>query len=549
MVVKNVSIIAIQEKYLDIITKQIKKVIGDKVKVNSITVKDMQLHTVSEDDIVVISNNLISGLVNQMIPKACSVVIAERDINYMNTQELLNLPAGQQILVVNDTKSNSDETVQSLRETVFEHNYQAYLPIETIPKSIDYIVTPGEQHLLPKGLSNVIDIGARLLDFNTIEEIVSLLAINYEKSQIVRRYIKACVSLSTNNNNEVNDMKNDHNVAEYHFEDMISISDKMNEMVQLARSYSMNESIKHIHVEGAPGTGKSMFAQAIHNLSDRSTLPFISINSTSEDFNNIEKVLLGSISEREGHDSYGALEFEEKGTICIENIENLSLTVQKNIFQVLKEDAFEARVITTSSRSYKELFDKDLIDSNLLSENLLEVPSLSERMEDMAPLIDNIKQRIQRNDISFTNEVMAFFRRYDWENNVKELYNVITYLSLLEENPIRMNFLPYYLRSKADEQKFKDFDENNEIISKIEEHGFLGESIEILNTFYEGKKKYTSYGRYALKERLEEKGLSLSEQQLRARLEVLQKLDLTIVRQGRAGTTISRKGERFIETI
>lgn len=79
----------------------------------------------------------------------------------------------------------------------------------------------------------------------------------------------------------------------------------------------------------------------------------------------------------------------------------------------------------------------------------------------------------------------------------------------------------------------------------MENRGFLNESIEILTVFKEGKEKYHSFGRKALKQHLEEKGLRFSEQQLRIRLEKLQKLGLTIVRQGRAGSTISPKVRHF----
>lgn len=541
MIARKVHIIAIQERYLDTITKQVKEILGDKIIIHSITVKDLQSNIVTSADIVVISNSQIKGLVKQLIPDDCPIIIAKRDINYTNTSELLNLPPGQEILVVNDNKRNAQETVQSLRETVFEHNYQAYLPEEAIPKTIDYIVTPGEQHLLPQGLSNVIDIGARLLDISAFEEIVGLLEIDYPKSQIVKRYFKACVSLSGNNNNGKNNNKDIRNIAQYHFQDIISNSKTMKESVQFAKRYSMDNSVNYIHIEGEQGTGKSMFAQAVHNYSDKSEQPFMSINC-AKDFDGIEKVLFGSVNQK------GPFELTKYGTVCIEEIDELPLSVQERLFSKLP--SFQCRVISTNSKDCQELVEKGLFHPdlfNLFSKSLLKVPALSQRMEDLLPLIDNIKQRINRSDITFTNEVIEFFKKYNWEGNVKELYNVITYLSLLEEDPIGMEFLPFHLRSRADEQKFKNSDVNNTIISKIEKRGFLDESIEILSAFYEGKKEHISYGRNALKKRLEEKGLNLSEQQLRMRLEVLQELGLTIVRQGRAGSTISRKGEEFID--
>ncbi|WP_164215282.1 sigma 54-interacting transcriptional regulator [Virgibacillus sp. YIM 98842] len=558
MELRKVNIIAIQERYLDIITKQVKEILGDKIIINSITVKDLQKNTVTNEDIVVISNSQIKGLVTQLIPENCPIVIAKRDINYTNTKKLLNLPPGQQILVVNDNKSNTEETVQSLKEIVFEHNYQAYVPEETISNTVDYIVTPGEQHLLPKSLSNVIDIGYRLLSISTFEEIIDLLEINYQRTQIIKRYFKACVSLSGNGVTQTNNNKDIRNVAQYHFEDIIAVSNPMKDAVALAKKYSRNETISHIHIDGETGTGKSMFAQAIHNYSNLAELPFISTSCVSKPFDHVEKELFGSEIDEEI--SYGLFELAKYGTVCIKDVWDLPLSLQKRLYQVLKTGEFsrlasseviplQSRVITTSSKNSREL-EKGLICSDLyrlLTKYSLEVPALAERLEDFSSLIDNIKQRINRSDILFTNEVIDYLKSHDWERNVKELYNVITYLAFLEEAPIGMDSLPFYLRSKANEKKFNDIEIHTKIISKIEEHGFLDESIEILNTFYEGKKVYNSYGRKALKKHLEKKGLSLSEQQLRMRLEVLQELDLTIVRQGRAGTTISRKGEEFLK--
>ncbi|WP_188455803.1 sigma 54-interacting transcriptional regulator [Virgibacillus oceani] len=562
MKARNVNIIAIQERYLDIITKQIKEVLGDTINIHPITVKDLQSDTVKSGDMVVISSSQIKGLVTQLIPNDCPCIVAKRDINYMNTKKLLNLPPGQELLVVNDNKMNAEETVQSLRETIFEHNYVAYTPEDNIPQSINYIVTPGERQLLPRGLTNVIDIGPRLLDISTFEKIVKLLDINYPISQIVKRYFKACVSLSGRNKEEIQSNKDIRNVAQYYFEDIISVSKSMKETVQLAKCYSEDSHAIHIHIEGEPGTGKSMFAQAIHNYSTNAERSFISINCSSSDFNTIEKLLFGS---EEGEEiSYGLFELAENGTVCIEEIGELPLSIQKQLFHVLEKGkfrrlsgselhSFHCRVITTSSISCKKLVEKELFRRDLyelLAKYSLNIPALSERKDDLLPLIHNVKKRIKRNDIEFTNEVIEFFKEYNWDNNVKHLYNVITYLAFLNGDHIGIESLPFHLRSNYDQQKFNTvFEANNnvnKIIAEIEKHGFLDENIKILDAFYEGKKERISYGRKALKVYLEKKGLILSEQQLRMRLEVLQDLGLIIVRQGRAGSTISRQGEEFL---
>lgn len=85
------------------------------------------------------------------------------------------------------------------------------------------------------------------------------------------------------------------------------------------------------------------------------------------------------------------------------------------------------------------------------------------------------------------------------------------------------------------------------IINDIETHGFLSESISLLQIYKSGKDKNESYGRRRIKEILLDEQYKLTDQQLRLRIELLNKLGLLIVRKGRAGTTISAKGERFLK--
>lgn len=87
------------------------------------------------------------------------------------------------------------------------------------------------------------------------------------------------------------------------------------------------------------------------------------------------------------------------------------------------------------------------------------------------------------------------------------------------------------------------------INTKIEEHGFLAESLKILELYIEGKRKLQTFGRLRLKEKLEQHAIRLSEQKLRRRLEVLQELGLLMARQGRAGTMITALGEEYYEMV
>lgn len=557
---KRLIIISIQEKYLTIISKQMREILGDEMEILAVTVKDLSRNTVSEKDVVLISHYEIMGVVNQLVPEDCPIVVARREVNYTNTTQLTKLPPGQKILVVNDSKKNTVETVESLRDIVFEHEYIAYDPEKTTSSSYDHIVTPGERHLLPKELPNVIDIGWRLLDISTIEEIVRLLDIDYQQSKIVKRYLKACVSLAREQRQKPigRDIRN---LAQYEFSDIITESEVMERVVNQAKRLAKEEDVGYIHIQGKTGTGKSMLAEAIHNYSEKANKPFLNINCAVKTFDEVMKELFGF--EEEGEISLGLFEMAGNGTVCIKEVNELPLSFQQSLYDVLVSRKFsriggsetiplKVRVITTSSKDLGELKEQGYLLEELyelMKTTTLHLPPLVERKEDFDALLENIKQRIDRTDIEFSKEALDYLKSYSWEGNVRELFNVITYVSLIEEPPIQISSLPFELRFKVENKKQTEREQHQEIIDKIEQHGFLNESIAILKIFYNGKTERTSYGRYALKKFLEEKGIVLSEQQLRARLNVLRDLGLILVRKGRAGSTITRKGESFLRNM
>ncbi len=87
------------------------------------------------------------------------------------------------------------------------------------------------------------------------------------------------------------------------------------------------------------------------------------------------------------------------------------------------------------------------------------------------------------------------------------------------------------------------------LVAAIEKHGFLSESLAILSIYAAGKQASRSFGRSHVRRELRDKGIHLSQQQLRLRLERLDRMGLLRVRLGRAGTTISRHGEQFLRAM
>ncbi|HEX5564945.1 MAG TPA: winged-helix domain-containing protein [Sporosarcina sp.] len=194
-----IHIISIQEGYLTIISEQLELIFGDKATISKLVVKDLDGDSIAEEDIVVLSRSILMGVIRPFIPKDCKTIIAHREVNIANTKRLIDLPAGQKLLVVNDTLENAQETLDSLMNIFFTHTYYVgdeNNPDQTIPEDIDYIVTPGEMEFVPSRFSNVIDIGDRLLSYGTVWEIAEALEAGFTHEQLVNRYVKSQVSLA-----------------------------------------------------------------------------------------------------------------------------------------------------------------------------------------------------------------------------------------------------------------------------------------------------------------------------------------------------------------
>lgn len=197
---------------------------------------------------------------------------------------------------------------------------------------------------------------------------------------------------------------------------------------------------------GETGTGKELFARAIHNTSPRKDRPLIRINCATLPTNLIESELFGH--ERgaftSAHDrQIGRFELADNATIFLDEIGELPLELQSKLLRVLQEGEFErlggaetikvdVRVIAATNRDLEEdvkngLFRKDLWYR--LNVFPITAPPLRERKEDIAQLVRYFTDRFshkQRKNISLIpTSVMENLENYYWPGNVRELENVI----------------------------------------------------------------------------------------------------------------------------
>lgn len=197
---------------------------------------------------------------------------------------------------------------------------------------------------------------------------------------------------------------------------------------------------------GETGTGKELFARAIHARSNRSSRPLIRVNcaalpstlAESELFGHERGAFTGAVGKR-----IGRFELADQGTIFLDEVADLSLEVQAKLLRVLQEREFErlgsektrsvdVRVLAATSKDLDGAVDEGAFRSDLyyrLRVVPVEVPPLRERPEDVPILvwhfIEKARERHGKKVTDVPRELMEALVAYDWPGNVRELENVI----------------------------------------------------------------------------------------------------------------------------
>lgn len=244
--------------------------------------------------------------------------------------------------------------------------------------------------------------------------------------------------------------------ARFHFKDIIGRCPSMRSALDLAERASRKSNT--ILLEGESGTGKEIFAQAIHNNSDRKNGPFVAINCgaipreliSSELFGYLEGSFTGA--RKEGRP--GKFELANGGTILLDEVAEMPLEQQVNLLRVLqertvtrigsiKEIPLDVTIICATNKDLKlevmrNNFRQDLYYRlNVIS---VKIPPLRERLEDIPFLADffisSMSSAGPKSRIVVKPEVMECFRQYNWPGNVRELQNVIEKMLLYCEDGI-----------------------------------------------------------------------------------------------------------------
>jgi PAS domain S-box-containing protein len=253
------------------------------------------------------------------------------------------------------------------------------------------------------------------------------------------------------------------------FQDVISKSKEMQRLFGILEQVSESEAT--ILLEGESGTGKGLFAKAIHALSPRKKGPLITVNCGSLPDTLLESELFGY--EKGAHstafkDKPGRLALAEGGTLFLDEIGDISPALQIRLLRVLQDKVYEplgsakslkanVRIVAATNKSLDGLVNEGKFRQDLfyrINVVRLVLPPLRERREDIPLLLEHFIQKFSRlngKEIQgLAPDVVPVLMSHEFPGNIRELENIIEYATVVCKNShIRMQHLPDYMKAKG----------------------------------------------------------------------------------------------------
>ena len=252
-------------------------------------------------------------------------------------------------------------------------------------------------------------------------------------------------------------------VAKYDFKDLIHASPTMRDVVNIGRQYAGTEST--ILVMGETGTGKEIFVHGIHSLSQRADQPFVSVNCAALPEQLLESELFGyeegAFTGSKKGGKPGRFEIAHKGTIFLDEIGDIPLSVQVKLLRVIENKQIErvgdhrsvdvdVRIISATHQNLVRLIEQQQFREDLyfrINVIPIRIPPLRDRREDIPLLINSFVQRLRGRTgkaiTGLTSGALRHLMDYPWPGNVRELKSALEYAFVVaEKGKIDLEHLP-----------------------------------------------------------------------------------------------------------
>jgi NtrC-family two-component system response regulator AlgB len=251
------------------------------------------------------------------------------------------------------------------------------------------------------------------------------------------------------------------------FGDIVTHNRDMLAMLNLATQVA--DSNMSVLLEGESGTGKEMVAEFIHQKSPRSRNALVKVNCAalpenlleSELFGHVKGGFTGAVKDRQGR-----FELADGGTIFLDEVAEISPSIQAKLLRVIQSKEFErvgesvtrkvdVRIIAATNKDLDEALKEGSFREDLfyrLNALRLKLPPLRERPEDVPLLIQYFLKKFAKDAaMEISPEAMMALRTYRWSGNVRELENVMERAALLaKDGAVELSHLPEEVRSSAE---------------------------------------------------------------------------------------------------
>jgi len=258
---------------------------------------------------------------------------------------------------------------------------------------------------------------------------------------------------------------------QYSFEDIISKNYQIQKLFAILPDIAESDST--VLVQGPSGSGKELFARAVHNLSHRRDKPFVVVSCGALPDTLLESELFGYVKGAftdAKRDKPGRFALADGGSIFLDEVGELSPSMQVKLLRVLQEREYEplgatstvkvdVRIVAATNKDLAELKERGLFREDLyyrLNVIKIELPPLSQRREDIPLLIEHFVRvfnlKMHKKIAGVSDKVLRFLMRYDFPGNIRELQNIIEHAFVLcKESIIELEHLPKEVLEKKEQ--------------------------------------------------------------------------------------------------